>query len=258
VNFTPLSYSLICLIDDKTIIKTDGQKYKVNDIILVEDKDIVDAYKVTEVNGDNVSVTTPLLSEIYEELEIYQEYEIDYTKIKIDKEVEEQVQIAFEKSSLFQFLVKEVKADSTTEIELKPTKKGLTMEITIVCTPNGKDNLGIAALSDHEVTIKLIYEFSCKPTLDVNIRKKIDIMAEVTQSLEFSIEIKPEDEIIDGIKELTEEEYDKAVMDIITKLSKVEYDTSTNTADIVTIPISTNVPGVTFNIDLFAICVISN
>lgn len=240
--------------NDITTIKTSAGSFQENDIIILNDNENLEAYKVTKIEGDILTVTTPLLTEIYNKLEVYETYEIDYNSIVIDDALKDQVEIAFKKSAIYKFLENECYAASPdTTIKITPSKDSILVDISVTMLPDRESNLGIKALANHKVTITFKYEFKCTPSLDINLPTKVDITTEFAQNLDFNINIVPDEEILTGIKELTEEEYNKSVMEIVNKLSNIEYDKASGNHDIITIPINTKIPGLTFNIDFFTL-----
>lgn len=244
----------IATTDDITTLKIAGGTYQENDIILLNDNNNLEAYKIIKVEGEILTVESPLLTDIYDKLEVYQTYNIDYNSIVIDDNLKDQVEIAFKKSAIYQFLVNESYAASPdTNIKITPSKDGILVDISVIMLPNGESNLGIKALANHKVTITFKYEFKCTPSLDIELPSKVDITTEFAQNLDFNINIVPDEEILTGIKELTEEEYHKSVTEIVNKLSNIEYDKASGNHDIITIPIKTKIPGLTFNIDFFSL-----
>ncbi len=255
-NVKELSKSDVELTDtnDVTTIKVPNNSFNENDVLLLNDNGNFEAYKITKIENDILTVTAPELADIYEKLNLYKDYNVDYSSIVIDKDIEEQVEIAFRQSAIYQFFVNESKAASPdTKIKIKPSKSGISMDISITLLPDGESNLGIKALANHKVTITFKYNFSCKPTLDIDFPKKIDITTKFSQDLDFDINIVPDEKILKGIKDLTEEEYNKAVSDVTELLYNAKFDTTNGSQKIVTIPLETSIPGVTFDIDLFTI-----
>lgn len=236
-------------------IQISNKELKENEIILVKDNEeenqLEAAYKVEKVENGVATVTTPQIADIYEELDLYQENQINFEELVVDEEFKDKIEVAVKKSALYQFLVNECYAEN---LETKPklTLNGnqLKIEININIKANGQEFLGIKALKDHDLTLKFLIDLEAKTLENAEKNDIIGIDLALKQGFEFDIELQSSQTIEDGAK-LSDEEYAKAIQDIITKLDNATVDQTQGKIPLGGVPIPTSIPFVNVYFDVY-------
>lgn len=239
---------------EKTI-KIPNKELKENEIILVKNQkkenQLEAAYKIEKVENGVATVTTPQIADIYEELDLYQEHQVNFDDLVVDEEFKNQIEVAVKKSALYQFLVNECYAEN---IETKPklTLNGnkLKIEININIKANGEEFLGIKALKNHDVTLKFIIDLEAKTLENAEKNNIIGIDLALKQGFEFDIELKSNQTIEDCAK-LSDEEYSQTIQDIIAKLDTATIDQSQGKVSLGGVPIPTSIPFVNVYFDIY-------
>ena len=143
--------------EDEDTIKLPNENIRENDIILVkndeQENDFKEAYKIENIENDYATVSTPEVAEIYDTFDLYYEKKVSFENFKVDKEMEDKIELAVKKSALYQFLVNESYAADDVSVKPKITVNGeqLTIEIMITVKANGQEFLGIKALANESL-----------------------------------------------------------------------------------------------------------
>ncbi|HPY64277.1 MAG TPA: carboxypeptidase regulatory-like domain-containing protein [Bacillota bacterium] len=154
------------------------------------------AYKIGEIADDGTAhVTIPALDEIYSELDLYGEYELDIEEIVANPDLEIEIIENIKQSNFYTSLIREAYAseeeykDGSFEVKIKPDKKTNTLDVEIKITLKpGEDGLfGIAALRDHKVTITL--NFSLGLSFQANIKRISDWDIAISMTTGFSWDV---------------------------------------------------------------------
>ena len=196
----------------------------VGDILLGKDADGNDvAYKITELLGnDSARVETPGVDEIFDELELYDEYTLTPETLVVNEELKAEVENNIRASSFFDKLMMTAYADDDDDkkdglqpIDVKFSFKGDDgVEISIIFTLEaGKKGLfGIKALKNHQVQITLKFLISTKITPNIDGVRSIDIAQKTSCTFSFEVNISRQKNISnDG------ETYDKNFLDAFKK-----------------------------------------
>ena len=262
------------IIDDE--LKTSS--YKQGDIILIkEDEDIVDAYKVQSIDNGTAKLIKPELSEIYSEFNLYKDMKLDYSNFIMDtdtletalamkeqkesnkygKASLEQVSYSIEKQLNEMPEIKYIKAEAAktgnnvkTGIDIKTEDNKMIIEFTINVEANGESFLGIKALSKHDLEMKLTFDITHDLLVDINLAKSMSVVCKLTEGLEVNINLTNKIDH-DGFTGLTDDEYDKTVQDIIARLEGAKSDTASGRATIGALEVPTGIPGVNVYFDIY-------
>lgn len=252
-------------IDTKSIKLEEDNKIKINDssikenqIILIKDNNnITNAYKITSINGNTATIDSPEVSEIYESLDIYKEGTVNFDNIKLNKDLEDKIETEIKKSKLFQFLAYDVYAEQkefTPKFKMTTDGDKIKIEVVLSFKPDGKEKLGLAVLKKHELDIKFTFTISVKYQGKAELGNQISMDVALTKSTGIEVSIKSGDEYLKGIEKIDDKEYSKSVQEIVNRLQKEVPDASENSIDIGAIEIPTGVPGINVYFDIYFQC----
>ena len=160
--------------------------------ILVKDGDnINNAYKISNINGDEATIEAPNISEIYENVDLYKEGKINFNDLKVKENAEIEIEKSIKKSALYKFLSTEVYAvQGDTKISLETDGDKVKIEIELSFKADGEKKLGLDSLKQHDLSIKLSYEISTEYIVDVKKDFSINYDMAVKTTSEIQIELK--------------------------------------------------------------------
>lgn len=242
--------------DEKTI-KLPNEIFNNNDIILVKDQENPNrykgAYKIENIENDIATVSEPEVAEIFDEFDLYHEEKVNFENIKIDKDFEDKIELAVKKTPLYKFLVSEVYAADGINVKPKVTanKDQIKIEILITVKANGEEFLGIKALTTHDLELKYVITLGCDVIVDMQKGVGINLDMALKQGFEFEINLKSNSTIIEGVGELTDDQYIKSIKEIVDKLEGATSDTSKGKMPIGAIEVPTTMTGVNAYIDIY-------
>ena len=119
-------------IESDSKVKIQNKSLKEGQIILIEDDgNINNAYKITKIDGEFATVEKPELSEIYNSVDLYKEGKIDFNKLKINKDAEVEIEKNIKESGIYKFLSTEVYAADDVSPKITFTANGNKMEILL-------------------------------------------------------------------------------------------------------------------------------
>ena len=252
--------------------------YKIGDIlILKEDDEIVNAYKIQSTTGNTAKLEKPELSEIYSEFNLYMDMKLDYSNLVLHQDTletslkmrEQQKNDKYANANFDQLSynleqqinempgVKYIKTEAKktgnnvkTGVDFKNEDGKLTVEFTINVEANGEKFLGIDALSKHDLEMKLTFEIAHDFLVDINLGKSFSVACNLTECLSVDINLTSKIDH-DGFSGLTDDEYDKTVQDIIARIEGEKSDTASGRATIGALEVPTGIPGVNVYFDLY-------
>ena len=233
---------------------------KENDIILVnDDGNINNAYKVSKIDGDMGTITTPKVNEIYQDIDLYKEGKVNFDNIKINDKLEAEVEKVALNSKVFKFLT-DVYAEEDIvkpKFNIKVSGDDITIEVEFKFKANGKSILGIEALKKHDLIVKISYKISAQYQAKIDLGNVINFDLALEESSKMDIKIVNGDEYLKGIEEISDDEYSKSIQDIVKKLQNEDSDVSSNSVDIGALELPTSIPGVNVYFDVYFQCQLS-
>lgn len=240
-------------VESDSKIKVQNKDLKEGQIILIgNSKDVNDAYKITKIDGEFATVEKPELSEIYQEVDLYQEGKINFNNLEINENAELEIEKHIKESSLYKFLSTEVYAAAEApKISFIANGNKMEIEIELAFKADGKEKLGLDSLKQHDLIIKLSYEISTDYIVDVkkDFSMNYDMAVKTTGGIE--VEITSGNAYLKGISDISEEEYSKSVKEITQKLENEVPDVSENSIDIGAIEVPTGIPGINVYMDIY-------
>ena len=235
-------------------VQMQNRSLKEGQIILVKDNNEVNnAYKVTTIEGNTATVANPEISEIYNNVELYKEGKIDFDNLKINENAEVEIEKSIKESSLYKFLATEVyAADSVSpKITFIANGKKMGIEVELAFKADGKKKMGLDSLKEHDLIIKVSYEVSTDYI--VNVKKDFtmnyDMAVKTTGGVE--VELSSGNAYLKGISNISDAEYSKSVKEITQKLEKEVPDVSENSIDIGAVEVPTGIPGINVYLDIY-------
>lgn len=239
--------------EDETKIKLNNKDIKEGKTILVKDGDnINNAYKISNINGDEATIEAPNISEIYENVDLYKEGKINFNDLKVKENAEIEIEKSIKKSALYKFLSTEVyAAQGDTKISLETDGDKVKIEIELSFKADGEKKLGLDSLKQHDLSIKLSYEISTEYIVDVKKDFSINYDMAVKTTSEIQIELKSGNAYLKGISNISDEEYSKSIQEIVQKLQNEVPDVSENSIDIGAIEVPTGIPGINVYFDIY-------
>ncbi len=244
--------------EEENKIKIKDSDIKENQIILTKDHNtITNAYKITSIEGNTATIESPEISEIFESLDLYKEGNISFDHIKLNKDLEKEIETEVKKSKIFEFLAYNVYAEQkefTPKISLIKDGDKLKIEVKFSFKPNGKEKLGLKVLKKHELDIKFVFAISVKYQGKAELGNQISMDIALTKSTSIEVSIKRGDEYLKGIEKIEDKEYSKSVQEIVNRLQKEVPDVSENSIDIGAVEIPTGVPGINVYFDIYLQC----
>ena len=247
--------------EDNTL--SSSNTYKAGDIIITQNN----AYKVTGINDGKISYTTPELAEIYEDFDLYENINLDKAvstpnqelldrlnnaKINID---ENKVVEAVKNSNTYQnivFLADESKSEVTDDFSFELTEDNhVLVTISLKVSSNETPFLGIEALKNHSISFKFTFEVAINLTPDFKLGKHLGLNAQLISTYNLDVDISANSDPIEGFKELSDEEYDKTVQDIVKRLEGMPHDSAEGSVTVGALEIPTEIPLVNVYIDIY-------
>ena len=241
-------------VEDDSKIQIQNGSLKEGQIILVKDNnDVNNAYKVTTVEGDTVTVEKPEISEIYNNVDLYKEGKIDFDNLKINENAEVEIEKSIKESNLYKFLSTEVyAADSVSpKITFIANGKKMGINVELAFKADGEKKMGLDSLKEHNLIIKVSYEVSTDYIVDVkkDFTMNYDMAVKTTGGVE--VELSSGNAYLKGISNISDAEYSKSVKEITQKLEKEVPDISENSIDIGAVEVPTGIPGINVYLDIY-------
>ena len=243
--------------DDR--IKVRKGNYSKGDILLLEnDNEIFEAYKVEKVDGDNLEVSIPSGNEIFDELDFYVEEYINFEDMTVNPELKEEIQEVAMASPIYQYLARDVYAEEVVPgVSYHSDDDTFYLDISITLKADGKEKMGIPALMNHDLTIEFSYEVSTKATGDVSLGDNVSVDLAIITKSNFHVELSSSNEYLEKISAISEEEYSKSIEEIVQKLQSEVSDVSENTVSLGNVYIPTSIPTVNIYTNAYFNCQIS-
>ena len=240
--------------EGKTTANIQGKNINEEDILLIEENnDYTNAYQVESVENGIANLEIPEVSEIYNEFDLYNEEKINFNEIEINQDLESEIQKNVKQSAIYQMLVNESYAAENVgaSVNVIPDNNKLTIEIKIEVKASGKEFLGIQALKNHDMVLKYTMDLEANMLQDIEMGKNINIDLALKQGFQFDVELTSGSKILEGVDDLSDEEYCKTIQDIIEKLESAEEDASKGKASIGGLEVPTGIPGVNAYFDIY-------
>lgn len=235
--------------DGNQVISITNTDYKVNDIIFTNDN----AYKIKSIDDNDIAIVVkPALDEIYKSINYYNAEKINFDNIKINKEFEDQIILAFKETSFFKGLQSVVYADEITPtVRIIPNGAEILFKISIDLSPEKTKCLDIKSLDEHGVKFDLNVKLKAEAIKDIQGLSYINFGINMTEEFDLNIDIYSKSTIFEGIKDLSDDEYMKSVQEIIQKIESAENDSTSGKAHISGIEVPTPIEGINVYMDIY-------
>lgn len=232
---------------------TSNLEYKKGDILYYQNKNDVMVFKIDNIISNNgtfiMDTQNPTLEEIFKELDIYGEFNLNITDFIPNDDLKDYIEVAIEKSDLFNNIIPSVKADSLFDINIRPQSDGSArVNVSILLKSDEFNPFNIKILKKHD--IKLEFELIVKLKVHADIRfVKQDIGANIEIELGSGISISNNDDTFKNFKEAVNKK-DIDINEVRNKLKELKQDESKDDLTIGVIPIKTPILGLNVNFKL--------
>lgn len=181
------------------IISLNDMEVQINDIVFGKDEnEEYVVYKITEINGDGTAdVAIPAVEEIYEELNVYGEYEFDISQLIDNPEIDIEIVENVKKSDFFSNLVMTAYAAESYDktkiaVSKTPDFNNNAIEIKIVITLEAGDNglFGMEELKNHSVSLTLKVKKGLRVNANIQRGNNWDVSGTIDTKTSWKVDIK--------------------------------------------------------------------
>ena len=263
---------------DRTLAVSDGiladaGDAAVGDILLGKDETGGDtAYKVTErLPGGGARVEVPGVDEIFDELELYEEFTLTPETFVVNEELNAEIIENVRKSSFFDRLMIAAYAEDEKKDGLQPLDVSFTfrdggVEIAIKLTLKAGDKgiFGLKCLKGHQVEITLKSFLGATITPNIDGVRSIEVSQKITSDFSFEVNIAMQENLSNGGEEYdrnirdafdkkkftdlaTYKKYAKSITDTVAEIAK---DRSQGDIKLFDWPLPIKIPAVTFGVQV--------
>lgn len=263
---------------DRTLAVSDGiladaGDAAAGDILLGKDETGGDAaYKVTErLPGGGARVEVPGVDEIFDELELYEEFTLTPETFVVNEELNAEIIENVRKSSFFNRLMIAAYAEDEKKDGLQPLDVSFTfrdggVEIAIKLTLKAGDKgiFGLKCLKGHQVEITLKSFLGATITPNIDGVRSIEVSQKITSDFSFEVNIAMQENLSNGGEEYdrnirdafdkkkftdlaTYKKYAKSITDTVAEIAK---DRSQGDIKLFDWPLPIKIPAVTFGVQV--------
>lgn len=188
------------------VISLKDMTAKAQDILLGKnEKGKYVVYKITKINKNGTAnVRIPAADEIYDEINVYGEYEFDIKQIVDNPDLDIKMAENVKESGFFSALIKTAyaaeKYDKTKiAVSKTPDYDNNAIEIKIVITLEAGENglFGIEELRDHDVSLTLKVKEGLRVNANIQSGKNWDISGTISTKTSWQVEIERERRIVE-------------------------------------------------------------
>lgn len=237
----------------KTIVLNNNE-YSPNDILIKgNENEFNDAYKISEIKDGVAYLTAPEIAEIYEDIDLYKEYQVNFQNVEINEEFKDQIKVGVKKSALYQFLVNESYAADNTDVNITVNKgdNNIKIGITITVPASGRAFLGIPALANHDVNFNFTIDLTSNTITDIQKDSNVGLDVSITEKIDFGISLTSKENVVKGTEGISEEEYEKVIKKLIKQLQCSSMDTTEGDPRITGMKYNMGIPGIDVYFDIY-------
>lgn len=240
--------------DDNYYTLVSKKEFKKDDILYYQNKNDVLAFKVDEVKLDNgnytIKTSSPTLDELFKELDIYGEFNLDINDFISDEDLKKYITIAVS-DGLFDDLIPDVKAESIFNIDIDKKKDG-SVKITVgLLLTSGDNTIFEKTLKNHDIKLDIEFSMRIKALSDLTHNKQ-DLGAHLEIEMGTDFKIANHDDTFFAYKQELSNGSEFNITAAKEKLDKTELDNYKKNKTIGKVTIPTPILGlnVNFEIDL--------
>lgn len=180
--------------DDEYYTITTNKNFKVSDILYYKNDSEVIALKVDSVTKNNnnytIKTSSPSLEEIFKELDIYGEYNLELNNFITNKELKDYIKVAIVKKGLLDNIVPKVNASDIFNIEIDTQKDGSAKVKVSINLNHGNKSIFKNALENHDMKLDIELIIKLKAHADITLFKH-DIGANLNIDINTDFNINP-------------------------------------------------------------------
>lgn len=237
----------------KTIVLNNNE-YSPNDILIKgNENEFNDAYKISEIKDGVAYLVAPEIAEIYEDIDLYKEYQVNFQNVEINEEFKDQIKVGVKKSALYQFLVNESYAADNTDVNITVDKgdNNIKIGITITVPASGRAFLGIPALANHDVNFNFTIDLTSNTITDIQKDSNVGLDVSITEKIDFGISLTSKENVVKDTEGISEEEYEKVIKELIKQLQCSSMDTTEGDPRITGMKYNLGIPGIDVYFDIY-------
>lgn len=237
----------------KTIVLNNNE-YRPNDILIKgNENEFNDAYKISEIKDGVAYLVAPQIAEIYEDIDLYKEYQVNFQNVEINEEFKDQIKVGVKKSALYQFLVNESYAADNTDVNITVDKgdNNIKIGITITVPASGRAFLGIPALANHDVNFNFTIDLTSNTITDIQKDSNVGLDVSITEKIDFGISLTSKENVVKDTEGISEEEYEKVIKELIKQLQCSSMDTTEGDPRITGMKYNMGIPGIDVYFDIY-------
>lgn len=178
--------------DDTHYTITSNKEFKKDDILYYKNKDTTIAFKVDDVTKENnsyiIKTVSPMLEEVFKELDIYGEFNSKLDKFITEEDLKEYIKIAIEKEGLLDSMIPKAYALQNFNIEITHQRDdSYKVKIGVILEHGKQSKLKVLEKHDLKFNIEFTVKFKLHSELNFS-HQDIGASLEIDMGTEFKIE----------------------------------------------------------------------
>ena len=180
--------------DENYYTITSNKEFKKDDILYYQNDNQVFAFKVNEINKENnnytIKASAPTLDELFKELDIYGEFNLELNNFISNEELKDYIEVAIAENGLLDNIVPNVYAKDILDIKVTPQKDGSAKVLVSINLNHGNKAIFKDALENHDMKLDIEFIIKLKAHADITLFKQ-DIGASLDIDVNTDFNISP-------------------------------------------------------------------
>ena len=180
--------------DENYYTITSNKEFKKDDILYYQKDNQVFAFKVNEINKENnnytIKASAPTLDELFKELDIYGEFNLELNNFISNEELKDYIEVAIAENGLLDNIVPNVYAKDILDIKVTPQKDGSAKVLVSINLNHGNKAIFKDALENHDMKLDIEFIIKLKAHADITLFKQ-DIGASLDIDVNTDFNISP-------------------------------------------------------------------
>ena len=151
-------------------------------------------FKVNEINKENnnytIKASAPTLDELFKELDIYGEFNLELNNFISNEELKDYIEVAIAENGLLDNIVPNVYAKDILDIKVTPQKDGSAKVLVSINLNHGNKAIFKDALENHDMKLDIEFIIKLKAHADITLFKQ-DIGASLDIDVNTDFNISP-------------------------------------------------------------------
>ena len=180
--------------DENYYTITSNKEFKKDDILYYQNDNQVFAFKVNEINKENnnytIKASAPTLDELFKELDIYGEFNLELNNFISNEELKDYIEVAIAENGLLDNIIPNVYAKDILDIKVTPQKDGSAKVLVSINLNHGNKAIFKDALENHDMKLDIEFTIKLKAHADITLFKQ-DIGASLDIDVNTDFNINP-------------------------------------------------------------------